>query len=72
MIHLCGIPLVSVFLVRSDPKPSHLLLVFQHSLEVRQQDTGFVFAIRSGRTSATCPSRNLSSVSRAMKIVQST
>ena len=28
------------FLVRSDPKPSHLLSVFQHSPEPRRQDTG--------------------------------
>ena len=59
-------------LVRSDPKPSHFLFVFQHSPELRRQDPGFVFARHSGRTSATCPSRNPSSVSRAMKFVQST
>ena len=35
-----------VFLVCSDPKQSHLLLVLQHFLEPRRQDTEFVFALK--------------------------
>ena len=69
VIHLCSIPPFTVFwCVRIQSR----LIVFQHSLEPRQQDTGAVFALRSGRTSTTCPSRNLLSVSRAMNIFQST
>ena len=38
----------------------------------RRQDTGFVFALRSGWTSVACPSWHLLSVSRAMRTCRST
>ena len=41
-------------LVRSDPKlPHFFFFVFQQSPEPRRQDTGFVFALRSWRTTVT-------------------
>ena len=60
------------FLVCSDPQPSHLLLVFQHSLGPRRQDTDFVFVLRWWKTSANCPSKRLSSAAKTVKTCRST
>ena len=38
VIHLCSCTFLG-FLVCSEPKPSHLLLVFQHFLGLRRQDS---------------------------------
>ena len=60
------------FLVCSDPKPSHLIILFLHFLGPRRQDTDFVFVLQSVRTSASCPSKRLLSASKTVKTCRST
>ena len=59
------------FAVCSDPKPSHILSLFQHFLGPRRQDTEVVFVLHSVRTSASCPSKQLLSAAKTVKFCSS-